>query len=175
MYVAPAKTARRRRNLGSYRRALRGYRTLGSASSLWSGITQNSLNPFVFLPADWNYIVGDVTGEEPAFLSVPGSEVASSAAYGTPTAGMYGQIKAVGDAAITQAADGNAALAQQQQQLMAQNITAIQNSTGGVAPSIADVFQPGSLLSNLTDPSSVEFWAVLGAGALAVYLVLKLK
>lgn len=160
--------------LGSYRRARRNYRPLGklgAASSLYTGITQNSWNPLVWLPADYNYIFGT----DPDSLATPSWDVASSAAYGTPTADMYGQIAAAGNNAITQASGGDTLLAQQQQQQLAKNILALQNSSGGVAPSLATVFQPQSLLSNLTDPFSVEFWAILGIGALAVYLVLKLK
>jgi hypothetical protein len=151
-------------------RRLGRHRRLGAdSSSLWSGITQNSLNPFVFLPADWNYI----TGKDPSFLATPSWDVLSSAAYGTPTAGMYQQIQAQGAADIAAASGGNATLAQQQQALLAQNIADYQSGSGGVAPSVANVFQTPNLLSQLTDPSSVLFWAVIGIGALALYSTLK--
>lgn len=112
-------------------------------------------------------------GSDPSFLATPSWDVLSSAAYGTPTAAMYGQINAQGAADIAKASGGNSALAQQETQALTQNISSYSGISGGVAPSLATEFQSNTFLSQLVDPTSPVFWIVGGVAALALLGYLK--
>ena len=138
-------------------------RPLGDAASLWTGVTQNSLNPFVFLPADYVYL----TQPDPSLLASPSLDTFSNMAYGALTAGQVGQLKQQAAQSITQAAAGNADLAQQQIAMANANIDSVVNANGGVAPSLANVTAPDGSILGL--PWYV--WAVLAIPA--VYLLYK--
>jgi hypothetical protein len=160
-------------------------------ASWWTGITQNSLNPLVFLPEDWAYIKNSdwsvvpsvltaVVSGNPTSAALPiGREIAldlpffsfdtaSNAVYGSPTQSQIDQIKADAARQIAKASGGNSALAQQQTQAASSEIDSVVNSYGGVAPSLANIALP----IDPTSPFDVPWWVwAAGAAAVGLYLV----
>lgn len=154
MYVRTAQFATGRRR-----------RTLGDPASLWDGLTR-SLNPFVFLPADWNYLTSP--GQPDASQLTIASDWWSNAAYGALTQAQADRLKQEAAQAITQASAGNTALAARQIALANQNIDASVNMNGGVAPGVGDLF---STVSS-PGPLGVPLW-IWGVGAVGTFLFFK--
>lgn len=164
--------------LGTPKRKLRGLRGRGLGqlpASAYQGITQNSWNPFVFLPEDYNYIAGALTPNsdvpvDPAYSGLFDSSY--NELYGTLTQNQVAQLKAQAAASIAQASGGNVALAQQQTAAADAGINSVVNTYGGVAPS-GIVTLPGAPGGTFdpTDPSTWPWylWAGLAvAAALAI-------
>lgn len=156
----------------------RGLRGLGASTpaSLWTGISQNSLNPFVFLPQDFNYLVGSFS-DNSSVVPSPLNPVStwknpfnylSNEAYGALTQDQINQLKAQAAAQITQAAGGNAALAAQQIQAANSNIDSIVQSYGGVAPGGDNM----PLLPAVT-PFDIPWWAWAAGAGVAAWAVLR--
>lgn len=160
--VAGARGRRRRRRLGD---------SIPPQSSLWTGVTQNSVNPFVFVPEDVAYLTQPDNPNTPQGTNwgwLTNWDWLSNAAYGTQTAGEIQNEASEGAAAIQQAAGGNEALALAQTAGLNQDLNALATAQGGIAPSIANLT---SGVTNALDPSGVLFWALLGLGAVAALAI----
>jgi hypothetical protein len=156
----PRRTARR---LG-----LRGLGDSATGSSLITGITQNSLNPFVFLPADWAFL----TQPDQSFMAWPSFDTLSNAAYGTLTQGQYDTLAQQATQEIVRASNGNTDLAAQQIAAMKSDLNSLAQMNGGIAPSISNIKLPPPPGGNfdLTDPTTWPWylWLALAGG---IYLV----
>ena len=137
-----------------------GRRNLGDSSSLWTGITQNTLNPFVFLPQDWTYL----TQPDPTILANPSFDVLSSAAYGTLTAAQQAALAKQALPGYTAAAAGNPQLLAQTVAQAQQEQSALTDMSGGTAPSGATLPSPGDILG-------LPWWAWLVVGVPVAYLL----
>lgn len=118
-------------------------------ASLWTGITQNSLNPFVFLPEDWDYL----TSPDPSILSSPSTSTLSNMAYGTLTQSQINELNAENTAGAGQAAGGDPALTAELEQDIVSGTSSIVNSYGGVAPG------GGVSVSAANKPLGIPIWA----------------
>lgn len=136
------------------------------SASLWAGITQNSLNPFVFLPEDWNYIFGT----DPDFLANPSWDAFSNAGYGTLTQGQINQLRAEAAQSIAKASGGDTVRAKQQTEMANADMNSVVSTYGGVAPSAANLTLTPPL------PFDIPWWlwaAGAGVGGLLVWRAVK--